>query len=53
MNYPKRSEIGRRINLLLGSFAVSFLVVLLLFLTSCTICPDETCPMFPNAAPRQ
>jgi hypothetical protein len=36
-----------------GVFAFISLVLFLLLLGSCAVCPDEQCPVLPNAAPRQ
>ncbi|WP_020471448.1 hypothetical protein [Zavarzinella formosa] len=53
MNLPEPSPVSRSIHRTLGWLALACLVVFLVILSACTICPDQQCPVFPNAAPRQ
>lgn len=53
MSLPEPNPLTHAIHRMLGWLALSCLVVLLIFLTSCTECPDQRCPVFPTSAPRQ
>lgn len=53
MNPVEHNWVTKSTERTLAVFAVICMIAFALFLTGCTVCPDQECPVFPNAAPRQ